>query len=307
MLLTVWMGAYNHESFIAKAIEGVLMQQTDFDVEIVIGEDCSTDSTRRIILDYNDKYPGKFKLLLPNENMGIIPMFKATYPMCTGKYVAWLEGDDYWTDQLKLQKQVDFLEAHTDFVMCFHNVSILDQIQHTTYIKDPPKYMNPNGSLSVSHFCFYNPVATSSVVYRNILPEVLPSWFYEVLYPDLAFYFLLVEKGRIQYINDVMGVYRIHRDGEWSGKSKYTNFLQLSQFYKKIGSVFSGKYKKLINKNSTWYTNELLMASLEENEFTTARQCLKNILMHDPGYIKLNKSRFFKLGLWLYLGIRPKM
>ncbi len=303
MLISVWMGAFNHESFIAKAIDSVLMQQTDFDVEIVIGEDCSIDSTRKIILDYNDKYPGKFKLLLPEKNLGMIPIVKATYPLCTGKYIAWLDGDDYWTDPLKLQKQVNFLEAHPDFVMCFHNVSILDQINHTYAEKEHPKYFNTDESLSIDHFCYYNPVAACSVVHRNVLPKELPGWFYQLAFPDLAFYFLLAEKGKIQYLGENMGVYRVHEEGEWSGKSKYNNFLQLSRFYEKLDDIFPGKYTKFIHKNGTWYYNELLNASMEVMEYKTAKKCLRHIFMHDQIFFRQNKRRFLKLALKLYLGI----
>jgi glycosyltransferase involved in cell wall biosynthesis len=285
------MAAYNHELFIGEAIDGVLMQQTDFDVEIVIGEDCSTDSTRKIILDYSRKYPGKFKLLLPEENLGMIPMFKATYPLCTGKYVAWLDGDDYWTDPLKLQKQVDFLEAHPDFVMCFHNVQVLDQIENRSYEKQQPMRMNPDGSLSLSHFCHNNPVSTSSVVYRNVLPGELPEAFYGLSYPDLAFYFLLAEKGKIQYLKDIWGVYRIHKNGEWSGKSEFSQYHDLWQFYQQLDSFLEGRFRKVINKNSAWYLNGLFDASIAENDHKTARKAFEHIVRHDFRYLQTGDWR----------------
>jgi len=301
MLVSVWMSAYNHEPFIARAIDSVLMQQTNFDVEIIIGEDYSTDQTRKIILDYHKKFPGKFKLLLPDYNLGMIPMFRESYPLCTGKYVAWLDGDDYWTDPFKLHKQVEFLETHPDFVMCFHNFSVLDQINNEFYEKGRPQYANPDGSLSASHFCYYNPVATCSVVYRNILPKELPGWFYKLAFLDLAFYFLLVEKGRIQYLDDNMCVYRIHKEGEWSGKNKYARFLQLWQFYEQLDSYLEGRYKKFIKKNATWYLNELLDASVTENEYKTARKCFKHILLYDTVYIIRNGRKYLKYLFSLYL------
>lgn len=284
MLVSVWMAAYNHESFIEKAIDGVLMQQTDFDVEIVVGEDCSTDSTRKILLDYSKKYPGKFKLFLPEKNLGMIPMFKATYPLCTGKYVAWLDGDDYWTDPLKLQRQVNFLESHPDFVMCFHTVSVVDQIDNESYVKPRPIYINPDDSLSLSHLCYNNPVSTSSVLYRNVLPRELPDGFYDLIYPDLAFHFLLAEKGKIQYLPYNWGVYRIHHGGEWSGKSKYSQYRNLWQFYRQLDSFLEGKYTKVINRNSTWCLDALFDASIAEKDFKTARKAFEQILLHDFTY-----------------------
>ena len=120
-LVSVWITAYNHEKYIAEALDGVLNQQTNFDYEIVLGEDGSTDRTREIVLAYQKKYPGKFKLFLPEKNMGMLEITKPTFEMCTGKYIAFLDGDDYWTDPLKLQKQVDLLEANPDISFCYHN------------------------------------------------------------------------------------------------------------------------------------------------------------------------------------------
>ena len=126
-LVSVFMMAYNHEKYISEAIEGVLMQNTNFDFDIVIGEDCSTDNTRQIILDYQRKYPGKFKLLLHKENIGAMANQQAVFSACTGKYIAICEGDDYWTDPYKLQKQVDFLEDNNGFVICFTNTLIKNE------------------------------------------------------------------------------------------------------------------------------------------------------------------------------------
>src|SRR5688500_13476797 len=110
--VSVWITTYNHEKFIAEAIESVLRQQPSLSYEIVIGEDCSTDRTREIVLSYKEKYPDKIILYLPKQNTGMVQMTKKSYSFCTGRYVAWLDGDDYWVDPFKLQKQVDFLEAN---------------------------------------------------------------------------------------------------------------------------------------------------------------------------------------------------
>jgi len=116
-VVSVYMITYNHESYIAQAIEGIMMQQTDFPIELVIGEDCSTDRTREICLEYQDKYPEIIRLLLPEKNIGIYKNSKSTFIECKGKYIAICEGDDYWTDPLKLQKQVYFLETRPDFAL----------------------------------------------------------------------------------------------------------------------------------------------------------------------------------------------
>ena len=99
---------YNHEKFIAQAIDSFLMQETDFDFEIIIGEDCSTDDTLKIIKEYKAKYPDIIKLITSESNVGMMTNFIRTLEACSGKYIALCEGDDYWTDTLKLQKQVNF-------------------------------------------------------------------------------------------------------------------------------------------------------------------------------------------------------
>ena len=127
LFVSVFMMAYNHEKYISEAIDGVLMQKTNFDFDIVIGEDCSTDNTRQIVLDYQQQYPGKVKLLLHEKNIGAMANQMAVFNACKGKYIAMCEGDDYWTDPYKLQKQVDFLEANEDYSICSHRYSFYSE------------------------------------------------------------------------------------------------------------------------------------------------------------------------------------
>jgi glycosyltransferase involved in cell wall biosynthesis len=233
--VTVWITAYNHEKYIAKALESVLNQQTSYSYEIVLGEDCSTDRTREIVLAYHEKYPGKFRLFLPEKNLGMLPMFRATYEMCTGKYLAFLDGDDYWTDPLKLQKQVDFLEANQDYSFCFHKVQFLEQ---GTQVLREPYSINEElkrSTLTVDDFVSpINPVDTLSVVMRNVLGPSLPDWYYQLPFPDLGIYFLLLQHGKAKYLNETMGVYRVHGGGAWSGASEYSNQEKHIRFFQSI-------------------------------------------------------------------------
>ncbi len=117
--LSVLFITYNHERYLRQALDSVLMQQTDFDFEVVVGEDCSTDSTREILREYRSNDPGRIRLLFRERNFGrpTLNVYE-TAMECRGKYIATLEGDDYWTDPLKLQKAVDYLEAHPDCSGC---------------------------------------------------------------------------------------------------------------------------------------------------------------------------------------------
>ena len=123
-LVSVKMITYNHEPYIAQAIEGVLIQDTDFPIELVIGEDCSTDRTREIVLDYQKHYPKIIRLITSEKNVGAKENGYRTEQACRGKYIAFCEGDDYWHQPLKLQKQVDFLESNPDYGMVHSNAHL---------------------------------------------------------------------------------------------------------------------------------------------------------------------------------------
>ena len=120
-LLSVRLITYNHEKYIRQAIDSILAQKVNFTWDIVIADDFSTDSTRSILIEYEKKYPNLIKLILQKENVGPARNFVDLISFKTSSYIAYIEGDDYWTDSLKLQKQVDFLEKNIDYSICFHN------------------------------------------------------------------------------------------------------------------------------------------------------------------------------------------
>ena len=212
MKVSVSMITYNHEKFIAQAVESVLMQKANFEYELVIGEDCSTDNTRQILLEYQKKYPDKIRLLLPEKNLGMQKNAINTLQASRGQYIAALEGDDYWTDPLKLQKQVDFLEANPDFAICFHNVAIIneDYPERNRLNNDD---LTPEISTLDNLLEGNNYIATCSAVIKTNLIQNLPDWFTSLPFGDYALYLIAARHGKIKYINNVMSVYRIHPGG----------------------------------------------------------------------------------------------
>ena len=164
-LLSVIMITYNHENHISKAIESVLNQKTNFKYEIVVGEDFSTDKTRAILLKYAQENAGQFKLLLHDKNIGAMSNHILTLQECKGKYIAALEGDDYWTDEYKLQKQVDYLEQHKDVSLVGHNFYSLhfetkEEINHPVLEKKPLTF-------SFRGLIADNGIMTLTSVFRN--------------------------------------------------------------------------------------------------------------------------------------------
>ncbi|MEO8588907.1 MAG: glycosyltransferase family A protein [Flavobacteriales bacterium] len=211
---------YRHAAYIEQCIEGALMQRTTFPVEILVGEDDSDDGTREICQRLAAEHPDRIKLFLRERKdvvhiMGI-PTGRSNFlgllASARGKYVALCEGDDYWTDPLKLQKQVDHLEAHPEDAVCFHQVLMM----RTHEIGVPDKVF-PTG-LAKHEFTTEDVLApwfipTGSIVFRRPDPFVLPPWMGQVLSADIPLLLLLSLEGRFRFIEEVMGVYRIHQGG----------------------------------------------------------------------------------------------
>lgn len=280
-LVNVWMMAYNHEEYIVQAIESVLMQETNFDFQIVIGEDCSKDHTREIILSYKKKYPEKFRVYLPDKNIGMVEMDKATYQLCNGKYIAWLDGDDYWTDPLKLQKQVDIMEANPDLVMCFHKVTILNESTGKTHYFKEPDLQNNNNVLTIKDFFeVHCSISTPSVLVKHILPPVLPDWFYTLPYTDRGYYYLLLEKGNAKYLSADMAVYRKHKAGAWSGTDKLKQAGANIKFYKILLTNFNSHYREPIKNKLRKLAWKNFQLNLKTKNYWQGIKDLNTILLN---------------------------
>src|SRR3954454_10751837 len=207
---------YNHEPHIAQALKSVLMQQTSFPIEIVVGEDCSTDKTREIVVEYQKRYPHVIRALLPERNLGPYRNVTATLNACRGTYIAALEGDDYWTSPAKLQRQVDFFEAHPDCSICFHKVFVIDETGQNAPRTIPldSKKISTLEDLLPGNF-----IPSCSAIWRNGLFAKLPAWVEEVKFSDWVIHVLNAEHGNIGFIDDCMAVYRLHAGGTWSTQS----------------------------------------------------------------------------------------
>ena len=214
---------YNQENYIADAIESFLMQETNFSYEIIIGEDCSTDKTRSIVENYSKKFPNIIRAIYQKENTGGYKNIVDAMNACSGEYLILNEGDDFFTDQHKLQTQVDYLDSHKDCSMCFHPVRVFFQD------KSQKDYIFPTEHelKKIKHKFNYNTlkkinyIQTNSCMYRRanvkfeeiLPPQILPGdWFIHLYYAKL---------GKIGYINKVMSAYRRSSTGIW--QLAYTN------------------------------------------------------------------------------------
>ena len=216
-LVTVVTLAYNHEKYLRACLEGILMQKTNFPFELIIHEDASLDKTAEIIQEYEAKYPHILKPIYQKQNQysqGVNIGNTFIYPKAKGKYIALCEGDDYWTDPYKLQKQVDFLEEHPDFSMCFHNGKMVwekGEKSDKLYAKIKEGVYKP------AHLYRRHLVVTASIVAR--IDVVRDTKYIEtlktqkVMYGDLFFILSCTRLGKIWGMPDVMSVYRRHEGG----------------------------------------------------------------------------------------------
>lgn len=226
-IVAVNVNTYNHCQFIRDCIEGIIMQKTTFPVRVLIFDDCSTDGTREIVQEYEAKYPHLITGFYPKENTFRKPnRSEALKPRKiirdTALYIAKCEGDDYWIDSLKLQKQIEVLENDPDCSLCFHptkfvrNNNPLDSYIHAPSIKRD-KYTMIDVIRGGGGF-----MATNSMVYRTeYLKNNYPDWARKAPVGDLPLMLVLASKGHFRYVDDVMGVYRImSSDSAWSAKMK---------------------------------------------------------------------------------------
>ena len=210
---------YGHEKYIEEAIRGVFLQKTNFPFELIISNDKSPDSTDEIVKNIIKYAPENIsvKYIQHPENIGMLPNFISTLKIATGKYIAVCEGDDYWTDENKLQKQIDFLEKNEDFTLTFHNVFIRNGETLRADL-DYEKRLSSKNVYTINDLSKGNFIHTLSVVFRNMKIE-FPEWYYTSFLGDYPIWLWLSKKGKIKYFPEKMGVYR-ENVGVWSGKSQ---------------------------------------------------------------------------------------
>lgn len=250
MKVSVCMITYNHEKYLKQAIDGVLMQKTNFDFELVIANDNSPDTTVSIIEEYRSSHPNghKIKFLNNKTNLGMMPNFIQALENCSGEYIALCDGDDYWTDENKLQKQVDLLDKNTDLAICFHPVNIDND---GTILKDTIT-KKVASITTIYDLVKGNYIHTCAAVYRNHLFEKLPDYFHKAPVGDYFLHLLNSRHGSIYCIDEIMANYRVHGTSYWSSKKQTERSEIWIAFLTGIMPNFDGeiqhKLKKQIKK-----------------------------------------------------------
>lgn len=265
--LSVLVPTFNHELFVAQTLQGALSQKTDFDFEIVIGDDASTDDNALIIKDFSSKYPDKIRAYLHPKNLGPTEPKELggknnvgfLFSKCKGEYIALCEGDDYWTDPLKLQKQVDFLENNEEYSLCHHQLEVIYQDN------SPPHGFNadnqPDTSLLVdllkdeSWF-----LATASTVFRNVFNQGMPDWWWKSASGDLGIFMEVAKHGKIKYLPETMGCYRKHSGGMTNIHTPQNQFFLYNrmEMFENLDSYFDFRYHDILQKTIGKYKKQLI-------------------------------------------------
>ncbi|MDU1006518.1 MAG: glycosyltransferase [Clostridium butyricum] len=247
LMLSIIVPTYNHEKYIKKALESILMQKTKYSYEVLVGEDASTDNTRNVIKQYEKEHPGKITVFYRQQNLS-----KSKYSnsadlrrRAKGKYIITLEGDDFWTSDEKIEKQINFLEGHPDYVAIAHNCVVVDEND------------NPNGDIYPEckveeytfkqYLCGIYPGQLATMLCRNfMIQDIFDKTILEKnLSPgDKLIYFGLLTSGKIYCMQEQMSAYRHIRKG---------------------GSSYSANYKYDFKKDENWYSELLQLAYVQKH------------------------------------------
>ncbi len=294
---------YAHEKFIEEAINGVLMQECNFKIELIVANDCSPDTTNKIVKHIIETHPRGhwIKYVNHKENIGMMPNFIWALQQCTGSYIALCEGDDYWTDPLKLQKQVDFLEGNKNCCLSHHSQLKLNGKNLTEDLRF--KGLNDGDINEASDlFSFKIQPQTRTILFRNCLTaEDLKSDFLkQAIFGDFAICFLLAKYGQFGYLNENMAIYRIHELGlaSRSLQKKEDYFISRLKLVEMWCKAFG-----FLNCNKSSFKKGIMKLYTSGINKMGRKRSLRNVLKH---WINMNIDTRLFLEIYFKLLLKPK-
>ncbi len=307
-LVSVFMLAYNHEKWISKAIEGVINQKTNFKFKLYIHDDCSCDKTREIIIEYARQYPDLIELVLADENrysQGIRVSLEIMAPIAQGKYVALCEGDDYWIDCNKLQKQIDYFENHTHCTLIFSNAKVIDTNDNNLGNFFPLNVWNDREinnkiqskkeeNFSIEEMILLDFVPTASLVFKKEIYSELGN-FKKII--DIVYRLVATSQGYAHYFPNIFVAYRTGNENSASGSIQKSPVKLKENFYNLHCEILSEfdlhtnkKYHEIIQKEKE---RKLLLYKLKTGK-------IKDVIKNNDLY-NLNKIYLIKGILQIFL------
>jgi glycosyltransferase involved in cell wall biosynthesis len=272
--LSVAMVTYNHEIFIRQAIESVLAQRVNFEFQVVVGEDCSTDATRSVLMELHDRYTERIVPVLQQQNIRMVRNLCSTLAACRGEYVAIIEGDDYWTSEDKLQKQVDFLDKHPDYSICCHRVQIRDDAGAGREGISPILHFHA-GSYTIGDIIAFNFIPNISVVYRANSIRPFPESFLELPFCDWPLHIFAASSGKIHLMDDVMAVHRMHAGGMFNSRKSVDQKMVLIPQLEAVDRHLNLQYSDAIARTiASLYLGMAIIERLNGNRTATLKYLL---------------------------------
>lgn len=299
-LVSVYVATYNQEKYLRDCLDGIVMQKTNFPFEALIIDDCSSDSNPEIIREYARRYPDIIRPFLLKENyfsQRKSKIYEVFFPNAKGKYIAFCEGDDYWTYDGKLQAQVDFLEAHPDYSMCCHNYKIKNE--STTRNTPRLNKIRTSSDISTKDIIIENIVQTATIVARidmlttdiQLRQDIINRTFN---FTDIRFFLSYVNSGKIRGINKEWSVYRINNNGIYS-IDLTTRVLNQHKLLDSICKCYDGKFSFLkpyirFHKELDYWT----LNRLNKNYIHAVFHLIHAFILSPKLFIKTYYNRYLK-------------
>ncbi|MFH1319487.1 MAG: glycosyltransferase [Bacteroidota bacterium] len=292
ILVTIGIVAYNHEKFISQAVDSVLMQKVNFDYEIIINDDASTDKTRDILKKYRENYPDKINLLLSEKNEGARKSGMKICRNSNGKYLTWFDGDDYWIYENKLQTQVDFLEANPEYNGCFHDAKIISTMDTDERSNQLAKNQSQKDFKCYSQFTRYSPdfypwhllhrniIPTASLIFRNKKNclNIFLNCSETTLSLNWALHLQLIKDGKFKYLNELWSVYNDHPEG--ISKKRDLNSFKMSNI-EILKNLLTDDYYKYLKKDIyECMTNEYMQIMLNPETMKSSKGFFYKIILN---------------------------
>ncbi len=284
-LVDVIIPVYNHENFIQLTLDSIVNQVTEYKYRVIPSDDCSTDNTRTILESFAQKYPDKVFPVYHPKNIGAHANGYSLLMATTAKYVAVCDGDDYWLDPHKLQKQISFLEANPDFVICFGDTQVIDKAGNELPLKDyfPPiekeVYTIDDFILSDMHI-----IPTATLVYKNLLQKPIPEFYKTIMSGDIFIILLVAHHGKAKYMNELFAAYRIHAGGITKTEEHIHKSEEAKAFlYERINKLLDYKHDAAFRKVLLDLTKARIMYGSRNLNLAGK---LKNVFANTGDYFK---------------------
>lgn len=275
-LVSVAMTAYNSEKWLARALDSVLMQQTEFPVEVVVGDDCSTDGTVAVARSYRQRHPEMIRVLEREKNLGIQRNYYGTFEHCRGKYIAWLDADDYWTDPEKLAIQVATLEADPTVMICGHFVR---WVTHEGNVRRERYPSIAAGRYGLDEILRHDFLPSPSVVYRNGIQHKLPEWYFDLApTTDWPIYVMGALAGDIVLLDRTMADYMLTPGSAIMSKGNLYWYQTDARFYDHIESVLPAKWRRLVRAEKGRRYQDIAYHLRQQGDFAGSRKAAMKAL-----------------------------